>query len=165
MGHYYISNLPAQTYLFTVSYVNTKSWAISISLTSDTVINAILKEKYNALKAVTVYGQKEFERKADRFIYTPNKSIAEGNSAIDLMRYVPLIQYDEKTNAFSIIGKSGTTVYINNRKTAEILSNLKKSKSNVRFSKIIGGGRKGDRFSCSTEIEGAPGMKVYFEGK
>ena len=117
MGHYYISSLPAQTYLFTVSYVNTKDWTTSISLTSDTVINAILKEKYNALKAVTVYGQKEFERKADRFIYTPNKSIAEGNSAIDLIRYVPLIQYDEKTNAFSIIGKSGTTVYINNRKT------------------------------------------------
>ena len=42
MGHYYIYNLPAQTYLFTVSYVNTKDWTTSISLTSDTVINAII---------------------------------------------------------------------------------------------------------------------------
>ncbi|THU40332.1 hypothetical protein FAM09_10720 [Niastella caeni] len=116
-GRYSIANLPAQGYLFTVSYANAKDWVAAISLAGDTVINVMLKDKYRSLEAVAVYGQKEFERKADRFIYTPDKNIVEGNSAIDLMRHVPLIDYDEKSNAFSIIGKPGTTVYINNKKT------------------------------------------------
>lgn len=117
MGLYHISNLPPQTCLLTVSHINAKDVVIHFSFKRDTVLNVILKGKYTSLKAITVYGQREFERKADRFIYTPNKYITEGNSAIDMMRHVPLIKYDEKSNAFSLIGKSGTVVYINNKKT------------------------------------------------
>ncbi|WP_207513689.1 TonB-dependent receptor domain-containing protein [Longitalea luteola] len=116
-GRYAVTNLPARAYRFTVSYANATDWVSSISLTGDTIINVILKDRYKILGAVAVHGQSEFERKADRYIYTPDKHVAEGNSAIDIMRHVPLVRYDEKSGAFSIIGKEGTTVYINNKKT------------------------------------------------
>jgi len=81
----------------------------------------ILKINSNSttLKEVNIAGgQSSLTRKSDRFLFVPGKTLAEGSSSLDMMRHVPLIKYEEKDNAFSIIGKSGTVIYINNKKTA-----------------------------------------------
>lgn len=74
-------------------------------------------------------------------------------------------QFRIKPITGTLIAFQAENLFLNSKKTAEILSMLKKQKSNVKFSKVIAGGRKGDRFSCSSDIEGVSGMKVYFEGK
>lgn len=57
------------------------------------------------------------QRMADRFIFTPNKLLSQGASALDVLKFAPLVQFDEKTSFFSIINKEGTIIYINNRKS------------------------------------------------
>jgi iron complex outermembrane recepter protein len=57
------------------------------------------------------------QKKADRFIFTPDRLLVEGSSALDVMKITPLIQYDEKSSLLSIINKEGTVIYINNRKS------------------------------------------------
>lgn len=43
------------------------------------------------------------QRMADRFIFTPNKSLSQGASALDVLKFAPLVQFNEKTSLFSII--------------------------------------------------------------
>ncbi|NLR62479.1 TonB-dependent receptor [Chitinophaga polysaccharea] len=117
-GHYTIANLDPGHYKLIISNINTYDSIIPLHLTGDTTANIKLALRSDLLKTVTVYGYKTFERKSDRFVYTPDKRIMEGNDAAELMRHIPFVKQDEKNNTFSIIGKSGTVVYINNKKTA-----------------------------------------------
>jgi iron complex outermembrane receptor protein len=92
-----------------------KKYAIS---PKQSVYNIIIEEAPNSLKEVVVTADKPlFTRKADRFIFTPGKDLTEGSSALDMVRHTPLLNYDEKNEDFSIINKSGTVVYIDNKKT------------------------------------------------
>ena len=56
-------------------------------------------------------------RKPDRFVFKPNKLLAEGASALDVLAVAPLIQFDNKNEVFSIVNKEETLVYINNKKS------------------------------------------------
>ena len=92
-----------------------KKYAIS---PKQSVYNIIIEEAPNSLKEVVVVADKPlFIRKADRYIFTPGKNLTEGSSALDIVRHTPLLNYDEKSEDFSIINKSGTVIYINNKKT------------------------------------------------
>lgn len=65
--------------------------------------------------------------KSDRFIYTPNKTLKEGLSALELLKIAPLINFDSKNDEFTIINKESTTVIINGRKSnlpREMISSL-----------------------------------------
>lgn len=55
--------------------------------------------------------------KSDRFIYTPNEALKEGLSALELLKIAPLINFDSRSEALSIINKESTTVIINGRKS------------------------------------------------
>jgi|GEM_PF-583582 len=78
----------------------------------------VLEKDKNVLEGVKITAVKPLmERLADRFVFTPDKLMTEGSTVGDLLRQVPLIIYDERTNAISLLGKPGTKVYINNRNT------------------------------------------------
>lgn len=69
-------------------------------------------------------------RKSDRFVFTPNKSIAYGASVLDVLRITPLISFDNKTSNFSIANTNGTIVYINGKKSTmppDMINSLLKS--------------------------------------
>ncbi|AMP97393.1 TonB-dependent receptor [Pedobacter cryoconitis] len=81
-------------------------------------VNLIINDNSTILKEINIVGNKpSLIRKPDRFLFIPGKALAEGSSSLDMMRHVPLIKYEESGEALSIIGKSGTVVYINNKKT------------------------------------------------
>jgi len=70
------------------------------------------------LSEVVVRGNKpSLVREADRFIYTPSNSLKEGTTTLDVIKLTPLINYDTKTDLFSIINKENTTIIINNRRS------------------------------------------------
>ena len=82
------------------------------------VINLVINDNTHQLAEVTITSDKPIiTRKADRYIFIPNKSLTEGSSALDLLRHAPMINYDERSEEISIINKPGTIVYINNKKT------------------------------------------------
>lgn len=64
-----------------------------------------------------VVKQAAIQRKADRFVYVPGKDITKGSNTLEMLKHVPLINYNDRTEDISIISKPGTVVYINNRKT------------------------------------------------
>ncbi|HSC39369.1 MAG TPA: TonB-dependent receptor, partial [Chitinophagaceae bacterium] len=81
-------------------------------------ISLVIEDSANVLNTVLVSTAKPvFIRKADRFVFIPNKLLTNGADAMDIMRHTPLVQYDERSDAFSIINKPGTVIYINNKKS------------------------------------------------
>ncbi|WP_340203317.1 outer membrane beta-barrel protein [Ascidiimonas sp. W6] len=68
--------------------------------------------------------------KSDRFIYTPNKTLKEGLSALELLKIAPLIDFNARNDELSIINKENTMVIINGRKSTlprEMLASLLKT--------------------------------------
>ncbi|AEV97238.1 hypothetical protein A4D02_17265 [Niastella koreensis] len=81
-------------------------------------ITLILEDNARFLQDVLVTAENPvFTRKADRFVFLPGKALAEGSSALEIMRHTPLVRYSERSETFSIINRTGTVVYINNKKT------------------------------------------------
>lgn len=117
LGHFTLINIPTGTYDLTAFYSSSVKTSLLLSLTNDSSVSIILNDSATRLKEVVVQGKRNFERMSDRFVYFPAKEITEGLSGIELMRHVPLVLYDEKNNSFSMIGKPGTVVYLNNRKS------------------------------------------------
>jgi len=56
-------------------------------------------------------------RKGDRFVFLPGSNLMQGSNVLELMRHAPFITVDDKSEEFSIINKSSTTIYINNVKS------------------------------------------------
>ena len=91
--------------------------------------------------------------KSDRFIYTPNKSLKEGLSALELLKIAPLINFDPKNDQLSIINKENTTIIINGRKSnlpREMISSLLKTTpaKNIKNVEIIT--NPGSEYSANT---------------
>lgn len=116
-GHYRLNDLASEKYKLSISRIGFIDLDMSFHLIRDTVISSQLQRDSTVVLNTFVVDGSGIERTADRFIYTPDRNLAEGSSAIELMRHVPMIIYDERNDAFSLVGKSGTMVYINNRKT------------------------------------------------
>lgn len=116
MGQYQCVVQPGYTYNFSVTHLGSGNYHHSFTIIHDTIINFMLDVTARELKEIVVDGKISFERRADRFIFLPNKNMAAGASGIDLMKHVPLIMFDQRSNALSIIGKANTVVYINNKK-------------------------------------------------
>jgi len=117
LGRFTLINIPIGTYDLTAFYSSTVKTNLLLSLTNDSSVSIILNDIATRLNEVVVQGKRNFERISDRFVYFPAKEITEGLSGIELMRHVPLVLYDEKNNSFSMIGKTGTVVYLNNRRS------------------------------------------------
>lgn len=92
-----------------------------IKSTSDTLLisknNKLVIFKEKIISEVLITGKPTFIRKADRFIYSPNNILKEGASTLDIIKTSPLIDYDTKSDLFSIINKENTMIIINNRKS------------------------------------------------
>ncbi len=110
------SNTNHAKYIY-ATYLNYISDTIQISKNNNLTL-VIKNSKVINLLEVVVQGDKpSLIRKADRFIYTPSKSLTEGASTLDIIKIAPLINYDIKNDLFSIINKENTTVIINDRKS------------------------------------------------
>jgi iron complex outermembrane receptor protein len=119
LGHFELNSnkLADQGLYLRAFYLKSYSEPYAIS-SGQLVYNMIIDRGPNFLKEVTIVADKPlFVREADRYIFTPGKDLTEGSSALDIVRHTPLLNYDEKSEDFSIINKSGTIVYINNKKT------------------------------------------------
>src|SRR5580704_2044291 len=77
-------------------------------------VHIIIDDPRILTEAIVVSQGHQFIRSGDRFVFSPDKSLTSGSSAIDLIRHCPMIQFDMKTDLFSIINRPGTIVYINN---------------------------------------------------
>ncbi len=95
------------------------------------VLTNLLLYGQDTLKTVTVKGQKSMiEVQSDRIIlHTENSITAPGETLLDLLRRAPGVVADNDGN-ISMMGKNGTTVYINGRQLylrgkdlAELLKN------------------------------------------
>jgi len=93
-------------------------------LTSEWVVvqggqaNLIINDPGKMLSAVIVEADvSRVQRHGDRFVFTPSKSLTKGADVFDVLRHVPLVKVDDQSEAFSIINKSATIVYINNKKS------------------------------------------------
>lgn len=114
-------------------------YATSLGISSDTLeIDSDSKLEITiptdgivSLNEVEVVGTSaSLTRKADRFIFTPTETIKKGTTALNIIKITPLIDYDIKTDFFSIINRQATTVTINNRKSnmpREMITSLLKS--------------------------------------
>lgn len=124
------------------SYLAQKSDTLLVG-TPDSSIHLIINQRANSLAEVNVTATSQMiTRQADRFVFTPNKLITKGAAAIDILKITPFIQFDNKSETFSIINKEGTTIYINGKKSnmpkemilAELRSN---SADNIKSIEII----------------------------
>lgn len=98
-------------------FLNTSSGIYWIS--NDTArISLILEKKIQTLKEIRLTAAKPLVvQKADRYVFTPDKSITEGASGLDIVKYAPFVQVDAKSELFSIANKTGTIILINNKKS------------------------------------------------
>lgn len=118
IGYYKFQNLSNGKYTLHYSYLNAIKQTVSIQLVNDTLLNIVLSSTSNILKEVNINGNKPIvQRKGDRFIFTPNKFMADGNSAIELLQHAPMVMFNAKSEEFSILNKKETVIYINNKKT------------------------------------------------
>lgn len=141
-GKFKTDNLEAGTYILTLTRLGYLEKTMEIRLVENQTFSCILQKDYKVLDNVTIIAKDELRRTADRFVYTPNKVLAEGSTAAELLRQVPLVRYDEKNDMISLIGRSGTKVYINNRNTEippEMLAGILRSMpaSNIKSIDLI----------------------------
>lgn len=92
----------------------------SATLTKNIILNDVSSID---LGAVTITEQRnEFQLKNDRFVYSPDISLLKSNSAFDLLKHIPLIKVDN--DKISLVYKSGTIIYVNNRPLRMPVSSL-----------------------------------------
>jgi hypothetical protein len=129
-GKFKTDNLDTGIYILTLTRLGYLEKTMEIRLVENLIFSCILQKDYKVLDNVTIIAKEELRRTADRFIYTPNKILTEGSTAAELLRQVPLIRYEEKDDVISLIGRTGTKVYINNRNTeipSEMLAGILRS--------------------------------------
>jgi hypothetical protein len=128
-GTFSIPNVAIGNYTLKVSYMGYLphvSGAITIDTTTAAIINGQLslstvvlkRSSANVLNEVAVTGKKPLvERKIDRTILNvENSVIAKGNSALEILQTAPGVG-ESKDGAFSLRGKEGTLVLINDKQT------------------------------------------------
>lgn len=86
-------------------------------LLPDSSLTIILSNSINLAEITVLKNESSLERRADRFVFIPSPAIKEGASILDVLKISPLINYDLKSDLFSIINKENSTVIINNRKS------------------------------------------------
>ncbi|MCC6289358.1 MAG: TonB-dependent receptor [Chitinophagaceae bacterium] len=124
------------------SYLKSRSEKIATVSNNKSIILVVI-DSTNVLTGITVTAQNPMlQRKADRFVFTPSKELTNGATALELMRHAPVIQFDARSEALSIIGRPGTIVYLNNRKSEvpnEMLIQMLRSlpASNIKSIEII----------------------------
>ncbi|HRN55722.1 MAG TPA: outer membrane beta-barrel family protein [Agriterribacter sp.] len=118
-GHFLI-NMPQEingSILLGAYYLKSQSEKFSVFDKRENIVLVVI-DRDNLLSGITVTAQKTLlQRKADRFVFTPKKELTKGATALDLMRHAPIVQFDNRSETFSIIGKPGTIVYLNNKKS------------------------------------------------
>lgn len=143
LGKYSLTKIDSGRYDLVIKYFDTYSKQISVYLQRDTIINIDLSNDQKLLDEVVVHSRVRLaEQRGDRIVFEPAKNLVEDNNALDIVKYVPLIQYRESNEAFSIVGKPQTTILINNKKTAlprEILVEMLRSipAKNIRNIEVV----------------------------
>lgn len=98
------------------SYLDDKS--DTLVLIKNKPVQLEIKSNETILSEIIINAEKPLlVSKSDRLIYTPNKILKEGLTALELLRIAPLIDFDPKSNAISIINKENTIIIINGRKS------------------------------------------------
>lgn len=134
-------NLSVVKFLY-ASYLKSKSALIPV-IAGKKEYEIVIEAAHVLMSEITVESKTaSLQRKADRFVFTPDRLLTEGGSALEIIKIAPLIQFDEKTSGFEIVNKPGTVVYINNRKSnlpREMIISLLRSTpaGNIRNIEII----------------------------
>ncbi len=129
-GQFKWTNLPAGTYRLKVSFVGYETRFVDAIVISHTqplksLGKIVLEVAPNALEEVVIQVEKplvEFE--ADQITYNVGASLlAEGSTASDLLKNVPLVQVDLDGNA-SIAGKRNTRIFIDGKPSDYMSSSI-----------------------------------------
>ena len=114
-GSFNITADSSSIYIY-ATYLTQRSDTVKMSKQTNIILTIASREKM--LNEVQIQGTNQMiSRRADRFIFTPNQSITQGAAAIDILKLAPFIQFDNKSEIFSILNKENTIIYINNRKS------------------------------------------------
>lgn len=116
IGRYRFSDLVAEEYQLSITYLGNTQVGPSFLLRSDTTIDIVFSgRKSTLLDDVTITGTKPLlERKVDRLIF--NLANAPGLQGIDMaeaLANTPMIKASE--DGLSIVGKSGVGIMVNDR--------------------------------------------------
>ena len=114
-GHFTLTEVTKGLYLLKASYFGSRTNLISLDITKDVSIGALVMEKSTeALDEVIVTAERPtLQRKSDRIIFNvENTSISQSNSW-DIIRNTPGVINSQ--NGLQIKGQ-GATIYLNNRK-------------------------------------------------
>jgi len=113
-GSFAFGMLPSYKFI-AASYMGNVSDTLTVK---DKGLHILKVDNYTSIDTVNIdKDQHRVEHLADRFVFTPSRRFIKGSSALDAVKNAPLIDFNQKDESFSIIGKEGTTIYINNRKT------------------------------------------------
>jgi hypothetical protein len=124
-GSFSINNLSAGNYRIRISfmgYLPYESAIITIDSTAHNVVEApvavLRRSSAKLLNEVSITGTKPLvERKIDRTVLNvENSVIAKGNSALEILQSAPGVG-ESKDGSFSLRGKEGTLVMINDKQT------------------------------------------------
>lgn len=81
-------------------------------------VRLIINDPAQVLSTVVIEADaSRITRRGDRFVFVPAKYLTKGSDAFDVLRHVPLIKVDDQSEGFSIINKSATVIYVNNKKS------------------------------------------------
>ncbi|MBT2559742.1 outer membrane beta-barrel protein [Pedobacter sp. ISL-68] len=129
-GHFSIKNLKTGNYSIRVSFVGYASLKVNgIAITEkdfDKNLGALkLTSEQNSLQEVTITVQKPpIEFGADGVTYNVGSTLlAEGSTATDVLKNVPMVQVDIDGNA-TIAGKRSTRVFIDGKPSDYMTSNI-----------------------------------------
>ena len=144
--------LKKSTYIF-ARYLGEKSDTIPLKINTNTKLVIKNSGAINLSEVVINAKKPTLITKSDRFIYTPNKYLKEGLSALELLKIAPLINFDSKSDALTIINKENTIVIINGKKSnlpREMISSLLKTTpaKNIKNIEIIT--NPGGEYSANT---------------
>ncbi|MDR0792221.1 MAG: carboxypeptidase regulatory-like domain-containing protein, partial [Chitinophagaceae bacterium] len=116
-GNFRFNNLHAGNYKLTASLINYLNYSARFNLSADTSIFVQLNDTLQDLNAIVITSRKPvFEKTADRFVFNvANSPLTTGGAAWDVLQHTPMLMVNN--TSVSIIGSSGATVYINDRKS------------------------------------------------
>ncbi len=150
IGNFAFGMLPSYKFI-AASYLGKVSDTLAIQ---DQSMYILKVDNFTSIDTVNIEkDQHRVEHLADRFVFTPSRRFTKGSSALDAIKSAPLIDFNQKDGSFGIIGKEGSTIYINNRKTdlpkEMILAELRSNPAeNIESIEIIT--NPGSEFSANT---------------
>ncbi len=157
-------------YFIQAFFLRSQTGRVPINCAEQCRIGLQIVTEENTLNEVVVRNTlPSITRKADRLIFVPSKLMSEAGTGVDILSHTPMLLFNENTELISIVGKSNTVVYINNKKSQlpkELLLQTLRSMpaGNIKSIEIIT--QPGSEYAANTSggVININVKREYFEG-